>query len=257
MADRPMLVGGEVAEFSTSGVLVLYRPRIWDVNGYYRDLGADPYATKAELREAFQARDGSNSTRLTYVLKQLLDDDVRARYDATPAGSIFFDAVIAEAVRNRVTQETAERRLAGDILADDEYPDQEVEMAHLMGRAFSLIDRESRRVEDGPRHQRWAWYEWKVTNVTYSLGLVTRWRDMLVAVAQDCGLALRLAVGIFDWPQVPEEGKQVFVTPVGYRLVAFLHYAHEPTEHDAVEALHQLLDHTVALNATPHRRINK
>lgn len=256
MPDRPVLVGGEVAEFSTSGALLLRRPHVADVNGYYRALGVDPYATKAELRRAFTARGGPTSARLTYVLKQLLQDDVRAAYDATPLGSIFFDDVIAEAVRNRVTQETADRRLAGDTLADAD-PEEVVEMAHLMGRAFSLIDRDSRRVEDGTRHQRWAWYEWKVTNVTYSLGLVTRWRDMLVAVAQDCGLAVRLAVGIFDWPPTPEEGKQVFVTPVGYRLVAFLHYAHEPTEHEAVEALHQLLDHTVALNATPHRRINK
>lgn len=229
-------------EFSTSGALLLRRPHVFDVNGYYRALGVDPYATRKQIREAYTARGGPTSTRLTYILKQLLQDDVRAAYDATPLGSIFFDDVIAEAVRSRVTQETADRRLAGDIVADVEFTEEEVDMAHLMGRAFSLIDKESRRGEDDLGHQQWAWYEWKITTDPISLGLVARWRNLLVAVAQDCDLAVRLSVGIYDWPPVPEEGKQVFVTPVGYRLVAFLHQAHEPDEHDAVEALHQLLD---------------
>jgi len=257
MPDRPLLVGGDVAEFSTSGALLLRRPHVWDTNGYYRHLGVDPYASKIELRKAYMARGGPRSTRLTYILKQLLQDDVRAAYDATPIGSIFFDDEIAQAVRRRVAQETSERRLDHSFLETPQEGEEEVEMAHLMGRAFSLIDRDSRRGEDDTRLQRWAWYEWKVTSTPYSLGLVAEWRNLLVAVAQDCGLAVRLSVGVFDWPQAPEEGRQVFVTPVGYRLVAFLHQAHKPTEHNAVEALHQLLDHRVAFNATPHRKIRK
>jgi len=238
-----------VAEFSTSGALLLRRPHIWDVNGYYRALGVDPYSTKAQLRAAYMALGGPESTRLTYILKQLLQDDVRAAYDATPLGSIFFDEVIAEAVRRQVTQETAERRLSGDTLAFEE-TDEQVEMAHLLGKSFRLLDRETRSEEDGSGSQTWAWYEWKITSEPYSIRLVERWRNLLLTIAQDCGLVARLAVGIHDGPT----GEPVFVTPVGYRLVAFLHQAHEPTEHDAVEALHALLDYQVALKATPHRK---
>lgn len=80
------LVGDGQVAFSTTLDLEPTRVIIWDTNGYYRSLGVSPYASRAEIRDAYLRLNGHRSHRLTIIVKTLLDRDTRARYDRTPLG---------------------------------------------------------------------------------------------------------------------------------------------------------------------------
>jgi hypothetical protein len=72
-----------------------------DVNRYYADLGVEVEASRRRMMEAYQ-EDGAGDPRRTYVLKQLLDEDLRRRYDALPLGSFLVDRYIEEAFARRM-----------------------------------------------------------------------------------------------------------------------------------------------------------
>jgi hypothetical protein len=96
---------------------------IWDVNGYYRALGVGwPFrARKIDLRVAYQERGGKDSEYLTYVLKQLLDPEVRAAYDKTPLGKRFRDKYLEleeERLAAKVAQELSET--TGKLITKDD-----------------------------------------------------------------------------------------------------------------------------------------
>lgn len=83
---------GELDMSMSTGLAVI--PKIiWDVNGYYRSLGIErPYMpTRKMLRQGYQQAGGPDNERLTYYLKQLLDNQVRSEYDAMPLGSRYRD----------------------------------------------------------------------------------------------------------------------------------------------------------------------
>lgn len=212
-ANDPRLEGDPSwPEFTTSVTVEPYRPVVWDVNRYYRDLGVHHWATKAQLREAYIARGGPESPRLTYVLKQLLNDEIRARYDATPVGSVFFDAEVEAEVRRRIAEEVRQSRLAP---ADDAQPLVEVDLTHLINREFSL-DKRSCSGEDGRTlpEGRWGWYRWgTAVSGRYRLD---EWRGLLAKAFSDRGITRRLAVGWYNQPE------PWMVKSVGRRTVIFL-----------------------------------
>ncbi|MFD7835562.1 hypothetical protein [Streptomyces sp. NPDC059761] len=93
MAALQLVGPPEHAILSSSTALM---PASWavlchDVNGYYRDLGVTPNATRAQLMRAYRARAGETNPYLTYVFSQLLSRDIRKAYDATPLGRRFLD----------------------------------------------------------------------------------------------------------------------------------------------------------------------
>jgi hypothetical protein len=81
------------------GQIVKYPSIVWDVNCYYADLKVRYDATSVQLRDSYIALRGSESVRLTYVLKQLLKPSTRRAYDACRFGSIFFDRYGVEEFR--------------------------------------------------------------------------------------------------------------------------------------------------------------
>lgn len=211
-ANDPRLEGDHRnPDFSTSVTVAPYLPHVWDVNGYYRDLGVRTDATKAELRDAFLTRGGHQSARLTFVLKQLLDDRVRARYDATPLGSIFFDAEVAAEVKRRIAEEVKVARVSGA----EGHDMVEVDLDHLMDQGFDFLDKHSKSEDTlrqaSPKGQ-WGWYRWATPAKHHHLG---SWMSLLSKSISDRGLTIRLAVGIHNQPE------PWIIRRVGYRTVVF------------------------------------
>lgn len=223
-ANEPRLEGNYAwPEFTTSVSVTPHRYSriVWDVNLYYRDLGVSPYATKAELREAYAIRDGSESARLTFVLKQLLNDEVRERYDATPLGQIFFDDEVAAEVRRRIAEEVAQSRL---VAPDDGQPTVEIDLSHLMDRGFDFgIDKQAKSEQSEERTVKaadWGWYRWASPGVhQYRL---SRWRALLAKSFSSRGDVRKLSIGLHNRPE------PWIVREIGYRTVIFLAVDLEP-----------------------------
>ena len=69
-------------------------PEPFDVNGYYREIGVSPKATKAEIRDAILAL--PPSYRVAAIARLLLNRKRRAAYDAAPFGSVYVDELFTE-----------------------------------------------------------------------------------------------------------------------------------------------------------------
>ncbi|THA72448.1 hypothetical protein E6R60_26305 [Streptomyces sp. A0642] len=104
MTGQLQLVGRpEHVTLSTSTALLPYRRRalvIYDVNGYYRALGADVRATRRELADAYRAT-GGNDPYATYAFRQLLNTRTRAAYDEAPPGELFPDRYVYDEILRR------------------------------------------------------------------------------------------------------------------------------------------------------------
>ena len=200
-----------------------YLPIVWDTNGYYRALGIPPEATRREIREAYQALNGQADARLTYIVSQLLDEDVRARYDATPLGSIFVDEEIEARMQQAwlasVSHYLAEQgtSLADLLGADDHSPS-----------VSDLLDSLPETGHDAPCRSRaaweWSWYDWACTRTPHRLRLA-QWQRLLVSALGRRGVVMRIAVGVSGVIREPW-----VVTFVGFRMVAFLSEETTPTE---------------------------
>lgn len=92
--SEPVLEGTGPVVFSTCTTLV--SPPIFDVNGYYAALGVSPRATKRQLRDAYLRLNGQASARLTHILHQLLDPQIRAEYDRRSFGRPIADDYAVE-----------------------------------------------------------------------------------------------------------------------------------------------------------------
>lgn len=98
----------------------------WDANGYYRELDVHWKATRKELRQAYQRLDGQDSRRLTYVLKQLLNPEVRRAYDSTPLGEPFLDDLyVQEEIKRRAATEAGRRSRSGVPVTPESVLDQQ------------------------------------------------------------------------------------------------------------------------------------
>lgn len=187
--------GGEVLEpllaqhgemtFSTSLVLDVPTRVIWDVNGYYRELGVDPHAPKAELRRAYQA--SVQDDRLTYIAKILLNDHTRREYDLLQLGQLWFDPWLAARVREEVL----------DAVQGNDITEQDVEEGTRTVRQ-EIHSREDQPVDLRPNPDHglnhltgWGHYGWKVGPREW---LMARWRLMLALAARDLGVRLERAM---------------------------------------------------------------
>jgi hypothetical protein len=216
--EEPWLVGDPLARtFSTSAALVPSPLLCWDVNGYYRELGVDWRAGKAELRRAYLALDGQRSPRLTYVLAQLLDPATRRAYDRAPLGSQFRDLYVDQELwRSLVGQAGGDddllRFLAGAVGMD---------LADALDEG-SLEDQD----EGAPPEQDhfpYAYYLWRAQHP--DPGLLRTWQALLVRAASERGVVAQVAVGVMG--RTPH--RWVGIT-VGYVEVLMINQDVEPTE---------------------------
>ena len=205
---------------------------VWDTNGYYRDLGISPEATRREIREAYQRLNGQESTRLTYIVKQLLDPEIRARYDATPLGSVFFDYEVETLLRDARVQETAALRAQGRV--------EEAEEIEALDFGESL-DTLVRRVKDDraqPVQSVWSWAYFAKDTFRWDPERLGRWQELLVSALGRAGHRLDLAVGFSGGMGSPWE-----VTWIGPQVVVFLNVGERPTEALAQQAASRVVQH--------------
>jgi hypothetical protein len=188
---------------------------VWDVCGYYKRLGLHWRATKRQIREAVMASRatiGTGDPRLIYAAKQLLSDDVRARYDRVPLGGLFLE----DAETEQYLKKAASR--AASAMAARGYPQMTPEDV-LGSWGFAVTPRGGPEGEGQERLApsrlppprlgaqwaamvpwvtRWSWY--RDLEVYDVLGLRTArleaWQLLLVREFGARGIRARFAVGL-------------------------------------------------------------
>lgn len=253
LSADPFLQGSGPAVFSTCTELSVVPAFIFDVNGYYRELGVPTNATRKQLRMAYYDVDGQSSSRLTYVLKQLLNPAVRAEYDACPLGSRFLDRYVEAAIRAKVMREhqrrMAERRAAGMVVSE------QVEK-EVMKRLFRDVGMDANFDDDTPvesldetpdvpqdvnrpaKSFGYAYYLWRthVRSPDDLMALAT-WQELLVSAFSKRGARTQIAVGLLGGLPHPW-----VLARVGYREVIFLNRLEPPTAALAERAAAEWLD---------------
>lgn len=183
--------------FSTCTDLAISPEIIWDANHYYRALGADPRATRKDLRLAFHEANGDASEMLMYFLQQLLDPDIRHAYDMTPLGQVFMDKYVQKAIKDKAMQEAIRRARESNEAPDaeavmdemgfklvrDEEPDEAGHASDVSGSRHTAVDDE----------WRWSYFLHKVR--CYETERLSQWQQMLVTALSEAGAKIQIAVG--------------------------------------------------------------
>lgn len=181
---------------STSTVLDIPNRIIWDCNGYYRALGVDPRATRAQLREAYHEADGGNSDYLTYVLQQLLDAETRRIYDGLPLGEFLIDKFINYALKQAAIKEAIRRSLI------DGQPADAVKVMDEMG--YKVVqhpeDEKDRPPAVGGHRQTDLDDEWRYSYFLhkvrcYDTEILRDWQHMVISALSEVGVTMQIAVG--------------------------------------------------------------
>ena len=213
MNDRPVPVPAGPFEFSTGQEMEQWPTIIWDVNGYYRSLGVLPKATRTELKQAYRAKKGWSSVKLTYILHQLLDSEVRAAYDASKPGSVFFDEMVAKWFHEQTLNDSIKEE--GRLLSLDERIErgqQVLDLSEYMNKPYNLVDEDEDKDLIFP--WRWGYYLWRT--YIHDLELLAKWQALLL-IAPTPKPAL-LSVGL-----LPEnDPASVRLVQIGLRTVAFI-----------------------------------
>lgn len=231
-----LLVGSGPPEASSSTELSVLPVNIWDVNGYYRELGVLTAATRKQLRLAYVAKDGPNDERLTYVFKQLLDPEIRFAYDCTPLGELFMDKYVEAMLRQRIINAKSQRMQdLADAGVDLDLVDQDAierDVAEEMGfveeaddTPDETVDAEPLDDQDEPVPFLFSYYLWRTRVVPErAQQVLSEWQALLASELSREGIRIRFAVGLLD--RVPHRFAEA---KVGYRTVFFLNVHEEPT----------------------------
>lgn len=219
------LVGSGPECFSTSTEIEVWPSIVYDANAYYATLGVTHRATRTELRQAYLARGGQKKSRMTYILKQLLDPQVRRKYDATPLGSLFLDDYVVHQVQKVMAQQASEQAAFGQesLLDFDDFI-----------RHTALSEQNRNQPQLTSPQQQWQ-YSYYLKGSGSFRGryrqfegqhreVLRNWQTMLVTAFASRRLRVEMGVGL----SASDQG--VYVTRVGYRLVAFINIDESPTE---------------------------
>ena len=247
---RPRLEGAGPAECSSCTALSVLPGVIWDVNGYYRELGVSPHATRRELREAYMAKDGQSSARLTYIMKQLVNREIRFAYDCVPLGEVFVDAYVAEALKREAMKRKSKRMQdLHDAGADMDRVDPEGverDVYAEMGFDESFFDTPSETVDgdigsgqDQPRPAdrfSYAYYLYRVHSwiSPEDIKRLGDWQRFLVTAFAREGITHQFSVGFHG-----NSPHRWLFTAVGARKAFLLGYLVDPDELLAAQAAQQ------------------
>lgn len=181
---------------STSVSLEKWPTVVWDVNNYYAELGIHWSASNKEIREAYQALDGASSERLTYIVKQLLDPEIRRGYDATQLGSVFFDKYIAEYVKQQMMKDQVEE--TGRLMSFDEQIEAGYEAIDLSSFINKSVNPEEKDwTDDDPEFKdRWKWGYYLLGTEDYDTTKLQEWQSLLIQAFSEKSLVIGLGVGI-------------------------------------------------------------
>lgn len=200
----PAQAGEGVRTCSTSMELECWPSVVWDVNGYYRELGVGWAATRKQMLRSYLMRGGQDDERLTYILSQLLDPEVRRAYDACPLGESFFDEYVAAEIRKQalrvarrlsVSADKALSILGYEIRDDDPESDSDVDIPQEDGENGVTSEASSEAPEVWP----YTYYLWRMRKREMRLATVEvmrRWQEAIIAECGARGVSINFGVGI-------------------------------------------------------------
>ncbi len=220
-------------DMHSSVALAVVPTYVWDVNGYYRDLGIPwPYKpTKRQLQQAFLARDGHSSERLTYCMKQLLNKEIREEYDAMPLGSHYTDKYAIEDQMIVLTEEASKRSVVdGKLVTVEDLVQEYEERLGLNRETDDAIEPEP----DLPHHNRWEWGYYNLDSRQYNDEPLKRWQSLLVSELSSRGLEIVFSLGFVGGTE-----KKTDVREHDGRMVFFLQEHTNPTPELAETAVSQ------------------
>lgn len=263
---EPALAGSGPKTCSTSRTMALGGPEFaWDPNRYYRDLGVPwPYvhATRKDLRLAFFEANGLNSRRLTYCLKQLLDPEVRAEYDAMPLGEQYLnDEYVQEALKRRVAEEASRRSGKGDYTTAEQVldemgykivPDAGADATREEETSPDVIDTDHlKRLDEDEDDQsgktvgtdwEYSFYLWRTTR--WQSDLLAEWQAALITELSEREISQTLTVGLMG-----KQPHRYAVADVDGDWVVFLNHE-EQVSPDLVSSAATALHNEITRQAT-------
>lgn len=178
---------------SSSTALDIPNRVIWDVNGWYAMLGADPHSDRKGLREAYITNRCWESDYATYVLQQLSIPEVRREYDAMPLGSRYLaDEFVQRALKAKIREEAARRARETNTAADVDA------VADEMG--YEVVRDDTPReipgsVGGADYGDLWAWSYFLDDVECHDWDRLAEWQTMLITALSEAGATLRFAVG--------------------------------------------------------------
>ena len=204
--------GEELPDRASSCTELVLDPEIcWDVCGYYAALGVFWTATRRELLNAYTARGGPDSERLTYILKQLLREGgaLRRRYDRAPLGDLFREdrdvetyllrLAIRVADHQGLTQEEVLQRW-GLEYQKRVRADEGLEGPQDKGIKFdkdAQLDASDPAIGAAWWIEDWGWYGLNLWQVPARAGeILAEWQRLLAAEFSSRGMRIRFAVGL-------------------------------------------------------------
>lgn len=237
---KPVRFGMGPDTVSTCTALAVVPEIIWDVNGYYRELGVPTNATRKELRLAFQRLDGHSSDRLTYIMGQLLNAETRREYDCTPLGQPYMDRYVQDGFKRAAKREADRRNAQGDKITAREVLD-EMGLKIEDEESPDPVDNEEQVGQHGAEEPagyvdpwEYSYYLWR--SISPEEDRLQQWQELLHREAVASRVVIQFAVGYRGGSDVPDWS----VTTVGDAHVAFLNERVKPTRAHALAALSQL-----------------
>jgi hypothetical protein len=218
----------------SSGVTLMpYRPHVWDVNGYYNSLGVLPWASRREIREAYQALDGQSDERLTYIAKVLLNRDTRRDYDAVPLGRFYLDRYVIDRIRKAEVENARVAQEAGyEVEMDDSATPESVEERirdEYESDSQELDDRSETRQTVGIDGWPWRLHAWQYCpDLINEMDTIRRWQQVLGEAMRECGQKRRFSVGLHAL-----DSRACIVQETEEGPVFYLRVGADPTEETA------------------------
>jgi hypothetical protein len=197
--DVPVRLGWGPDRWSTSMALVPVVPVCHDVNGYYRELGVDWRASRKELMQAYMAKDGQSSVRLTYVFKQLLDPLIREAYDKSPKGDFFLDDYTEASLKRRAAEEAGRR---AQLNPDTTIQDVLDEWGYvLLDESDEGVDTVRGKRQDLPQRKAqgdwsYSYYAWQTEDFVQNEARLQEWQALLSTAAGRIGASTEIAIGV-------------------------------------------------------------
>lgn len=221
--DTPHRATYGPVDFTTSMAMQKSWKMIWDVNGYYRDLGIFwPFTpTKKELRIAYRDSDGPNSEYLTYVFKQLLDPKTREAYDNMPLGKRYRDKYVLAEQSRSLAALAAERSLnEGKVVSMSDLLEGESEWVADQQRQEEYVN----NLRNRGNSNTWLWGYYLMNSRKNEYEDLIIWQEMLIKALNAKGVARVICIGYIG------KCKTDFVVRVwNNKTIIFLNEEVEPT----------------------------
>lgn len=190
-----ILVGDGPRTCTSARAVVSLRPsRIYDVNGFYAELGVAPDANRHALAKAYVALGGQSNSRLTEIMSILLDPLKRHAYDRMLPHQRFADTDTVQ----RLTRAESVRRLRESEPLSSVFDTENVhnEPSYTRESVSENVHRFPGSAAEADLTWGYAYYLWGVTYSPSALADLPLWQEAVITALGSLGApAQQFAVG--------------------------------------------------------------